>query len=166
MRALLSALALCLPLVAGATEVGSVRPVGVGLGLGEPVRVDVRAYLTRYRTWSLRAGAGWDLKGLEGAGPRVEAEVLLQPLELADTPTVEVPLHLGVGVVAGRWLRGKDDDPWRHRPGWLAPRLSVGVDADLSDLPLQLYAEAAAEVLVKPRVHPGLGLAVGVRFYP
>ncbi|MBN2799464.1 MAG: hypothetical protein JXX28_09990 [Deltaproteobacteria bacterium] len=165
MARLLALLALLLPSLAGATEIGAVRPIGVGLSGGSLGALEGRAYLYPTRELSVDLSLGRALAGFSAPGLAWRARGNAHLVELLDTRSVEVPVGLGLGLIGGRWA-APADGVRLHRSGWAGLHAVALISADLADWPAQIEISAGADwvVLPKSRLSPAVGLAV--RYYP
>jgi hypothetical protein len=152
MRLLLCLAGLTLASTASATEIGTTRTLGGGLMLGYPSGLSGKAYLSEQHAIDAQL-ASW------GFGFNVvyaHASWLYQPLELFSNDLFSMPLHVGAGpmVVAGAGFAS------------LGVRVPVGIDINLRDLPVQIFADVALAANVVPGVRLGWGGGgVGARYY-
>ncbi len=154
---LLLGLGLLAPTVAeaGQSDVSDERRLGVGLGLGDPSTVTGRFYMNQ--TTSIQIDLGWSTWGWGGV--YVGPAWLYAPPAFYSQNGVDVRAHVGIGAfLVGDTFRRVD-------PLYLGPRVPVGVDFDLWDAPVQVFADFALAATVVPRFDLGFDLAIGGRYY-
>lgn len=148
------------------TEIGSVYDIGVGLSLGNPTGITGKLYLDGRRT-AIEAAVGTETWGPGYGGFYVHSAYLWHPGTVLYDVDFEMAWHIGGGAFVSNWGR----DPGDRFDNWSASRLSTGLrvqaglDLDLTRLPLQIYADAAMNLLIIPKPWPGLHIAAGVRYY-
>jgi hypothetical protein len=152
MRLLLCLVGLALAPAASATEIGTERTLGGGVMLGYPSGLSGKAYLSDKHAVDAQL-ASW---GFAFNVVYAHATWLVEPVELLSTDAFSMPLHVGAGpmLIAG--------------PGFASAgvRVPVGVDVNLRDVPVQLFADVALSASVIPGVRLGWGGGgLGARYY-
>jgi hypothetical protein len=175
---LVLALALSIPTAAHADRFNAKSRFGLGLEVGAPSGLNMKYFLGGMV--AIQAGVGvvesW---GYEGT--HVHAEAVWHPIVLARTPSVEIPLHVGVGA---RFLDHDDDymdrcwngrfyEPCYGDDAHLGVRAPFGISFLFRKVPMDVFLELA---LVFDLVHfegrydydhdhAALHGALGARFY-
>jgi hypothetical protein len=148
--------------VAGATEIGSGRPFGLGLQLGGPLGITGRYYLGgRRNSLDFLVGAYTDGNDLDD-DLYVHVNYHWNLADLTSGSGVTIPFRMGVGGFLGTfddyWGNGGDDFN-------LGVRMPVGVDFDLETAPVQFYVEIALGLQVFDDVDLHSDAGLGVRYY-
>ena len=154
-------LALALSTNAHATEIGNERNFGVGVQLGSPTGLTGKYYLGgRQNAVSFALGSHYD--GGFYSGVWVTGTYHFHIEDLVTEPEFTMPLRVGVGgfLATGSWAFDR-----HHYNTWLGVRAPVGLDFDLTNVPLQIYIEVAFDLVVYPGIFGGLDAGVGVRYY-
>ncbi|MEN0067355.1 MAG: hypothetical protein AAGA48_34815 [Myxococcota bacterium] len=145
------------------TEVGSVRPFGLGVQLGTFSGITGKLYLRgRETAFDFAVGTAYGATFADSVHAHVTFHQHFGPL--TEGAGVTIPWRLGVGgwLNAGRyWVV-----PQFEGRGVIAgARLPVGLDFDLEDVPVQFYAEIAFALVIVPGITAGLDGSIGVRYY-
>ncbi|MCO4746181.1 MAG: hypothetical protein KC912_15395 [Proteobacteria bacterium] len=148
------------------TEIGTAYDIGIGVSLGNPTGLSGKFYLGSRKT-ALETTVGTETWGPGYGGLYVHATYLWHPGTVLYDMDFELAWHIGVGAFASTF--GKDPgtrfDNWSDSRLSLGPRAVVGLDLDMTRIPLQVYGDVGLNFLVLPRPWPGLHTAVGVRYY-
>lgn len=154
---LLSLLGLLAPASAQSTEIGA-NPFGLGVMAGDPTGLSGKLYLGG-RTNAIDMALAFDTYGDETGWLYFHATYLWHPSVLASGSGVEVPWHVGVGgyLKVGDWERDRDER--------LGVRVPIGIDVDLTAIPLQFFADLALHVDIVPGTDLDFGAGVGARYY-
>ena len=148
------------------TEIGTMYNFGVGVSLGNPLGITGKLYLDDRRT-AIEATIGTESWGPNYGGLYAHAVYLWHPGTILYDAEFEAAWHIGGGAFAGNWALdpGTRFNNWSTTRFSLGPRAMIGIDIDLTRLPLQIYADAALNLFIIPKPFPGLHTSVGVRYY-
>ena len=151
----------------GTTEIGTRYRTGVGAVLGSPTGVTVKHYLDGRRT-AIEGAVGTETWGPGYAGLYVHATYQYHPSTLLYEADFEMPWYVG----GGAWVSSFGRDPGERIDNWFSDyrtavgvRGIVGLNLDLTTLPLQFYGEAGLNQMLLPPIWPGLHVAIGGRWY-
>ncbi|MCO4746725.1 MAG: hypothetical protein KC912_18160 [Proteobacteria bacterium] len=157
MRLILASVCLLASTTASAVEVGNGKNIGVGLVLGEPTGVTGKFYLSKNHAIDVTLGTG-TYDNDRDSRLWVHGVYLWHPSVLHSDPDFDLGWHVGVGgFVADRHNRDGAS---------IGARVPAGLDFTLSKVPLQFFADVAADVeLVPDVVELYLGLGLGGRYF-
>jgi len=147
---------------AQATEIGSSRPFGLGIQIGNPSGLTGKYYLGgRRNALSFAVGSQYDGR-FYGDGLWVTGSYDFHIAELTSNSDVTIPFRVGIGGFLATnsygWGRYNDDV-------FLGARVPVGLDFDLGQAPVQFYIEAAINLALFPGIYSSLDAGLGVRYY-
>ena len=156
---------------AGAASTPQGKVFGVGLQLGYPTAITVK-YMLR-PDQGIVAGLGGFTGFDYGAGAlSLHVDYLWHPNLLTQGEAYAVTWYIGGGgniVIFNNprqraYLTGVT---YYYYPTniWLAARVPFGINLALTQLPFEIYLEAAPELLLFPSVSFGMGAAIGGRAY-
>lgn len=155
---------------ARASEIGWKRDLGVGVALGQGIGPTVKYYIDRRARHALDASLM--VHGFSpGPALSLHGGWSVHPTTLVSSHTVELPLRLGLGGFVGYNGRIDPDPGWFRPPfpddreGYLGLRGVLGADADLVDLPLQLYVDVSPSLTLLPRAWLSFSATIGARWY-
>lgn len=148
------------------TEIGSTYDIGVGVALGNPTGVSAKMYLDGRRT-AIEGVIGTESWGPGYGGLYLHSAFLWHPGTVVYDMDFEMAWHIGGGAFLSNFGR----DPGNRFDNWSDSRLStglrgqVGLDLDMTVLPLQVYGDVAMNFLLIPKPWPGLHISAGVRYF-
>ena len=156
---------------AGSASTPQGRQIGVGIQLGFPTALTLKYMLKPDQ--GIVVGVG----GFTGYAYNVGAfalhvDYVYHPMILAnaDSAGYVVTWYFGggaeliyLGYAAPRPFLGYTGS--FYAPFWLGARAPIGVNLALTQLPFEIYLEAAPSLLIFPPVAFGLGIGIGGRFY-
>lgn len=161
---MIALLALSLTQDASATEIGSGRPFGLGIQVGEPSGLTGKLYLGgRRNAIDFTVGATYYDRD-DRFADHFYAQVAYHwhITELTSGSGVAIPFRVGVGgfVTSGyyRWSNDAYD-------AVLGARVPVGLDFDLEAAPVQFFIELGFQLTVLPPLRVGGDGAMGIRYY-
>lgn len=162
MRSLILLTALAVAPAAHATEIGSSRPFGLGIQLGDPSGLSGKYYLGGRRN-AISFAVGTYYGDRFGDSFWAGATYDFHMTELTSGGGVTIPWRVGIGgfLGSGRYKY------WDRYYGdlFLGARVPIGLDFDLEQAPVQFYIEAALDLLVVPGITAGLDAGIGARYY-
>ena len=125
-------------------------PFGLGLVVGQPTGLTGELKLTEHT--ALDGAVGIDL--FDGRDFYFHLEFLYVLPELIHGGSVSLSAYLGIGgyVVA-------------HRETNVGARVPFGLSLEFTSVPLEIFAEIAFRLRFVPDVDPGIGGALGFRYY-
>lgn len=148
--------------VAGATEIGSGRPFGLGIQLGGPTGITGKYYLGG------RRNALDFLVGAYATNNRFDDDLYVHVnyhwnlQDLTSGGGVTIPFRLGVGGFFGTF----DDYFGRYNGDFaLGARMPVGLDFDLDAAPVQFWVEIGIGLQIFDNVGLHTDAGIGVRYY-
>lgn len=152
------------------SEIGWRRDTGVGVALGQGIGPTVKHYLDRRARHALDAAL---MVHRFSPGPAISMHGgwSVHPTTLVSSHTLELPLRVGVGGFVGYNGRLDRDPGWfrppypREREGYAGFRGVLGADADLVELPLQLYVDVSPSLTILPRTWLSFSATLGARWY-
>lgn len=152
-----------LTLNASATEIGSGRPFGLGIQLGEPSGLTGKLYLGgRKNAIDFTVGAYYADNDRWSDGIYAQVAYHWHFTELARGHGVTIPARVGIGgFFTNGYYRWSD----RYYDAVVGARVPFGIDFDLDRAPLQFYIEIAPQITVAPPFRVGFDGAIGVRYY-
>jgi len=134
------------------------EPSGLGLGIivGEPTGLSVKAWLSG--NTAVDAAAAWSVVGHYQA-VHVHADFLLHNFELLEVTSGDLPLYYGVG---GRIkLAGHEEDQDLR----IGVRVPVGISYLFKDYPIDLFLEVVPLLDIIPSTILGWNSGIGIRYY-
>ncbi|TNE84255.1 MAG: hypothetical protein EP330_30075 [Deltaproteobacteria bacterium] len=148
------------------TEIGTDYDIGLGVSLGNPTGVTGKFYLDGRRT-AIEAALGTETWGPGYGGLYLHGAYLWHPGTVLYDVDFEMAWHIGGGAFLSNFGRdpGNRFDNWSESHLATGLRAQVGLDLDLTVLPLQIYGDVAMNFLIIPKPWPGLHIAAGVRYY-
>jgi hypothetical protein len=152
------------PLAARAGEIGTVRPCGVGMALGDPLGASLKCYVAG-PVHAVELGLGADILGARAPGAELWAVYLVHPYDPWQSHALDVALHAGGGPVVGRlWKKpvAAGSDP---PAAWGGVRLQLGADADLDRIPVQIALDLGIDLVIRPEVQVDPVAVLGVRYF-
>jgi hypothetical protein len=153
---LLAALAITAAPAAHASDIGSGRPFGLGIILGDPTGLSGKWYINPDHAIDFAIGAGW----FTGHSLRIHADYLFH-FHLTSNSTFDLPLYIGVGPAFAFWYGDYRDGYWGTKEYYGDPRFGLGVRVpfgvsfQFNEVPLDLFIE----------VVPSIGLLPGIGFF-
>jgi len=153
---LLSALVFASAPSARASDIGSGRPFGLGIILGDPSGLSGKWYITSEHAIDFAVGAGW----MGGHSLHIHADYLFHFM-LTNHAVFDLPLYIGVGPTFAFWYGPYHDRYWGTSDYWgdtrfgLGVRVPFGISFQFNPVPLDLFLEIA----------PALGLLPGIGFF-
>jgi hypothetical protein len=130
---LIIGLALALGAASARAHEGQGGNFGMGAGIGSPTALSLEASPVPWSAFEL--ALGW--RGLDQDHLYGHLTYKVDVVRLADGPTVIVPIYLGLGAFG----ENNATSDW-------GARFPLGVNFDFRHSPVQLFAEAALEVVV------------------
>lgn len=148
------------------TEIGTVYDIGIGLSVGNPSALSGKIYLDGRKN-AIEAALGTETWGPGYGGLYLHGAWMTHPSTLLYEVDFEMTWHVGAGAFVNTWGR----DPASRVENWgttrvaFGPRAQIGVDADFTVLPFQIFADAGLNMMLFPDVWPTLSINAGVRYY-
>lgn len=159
----LAALVIASAAPARASDIGSGRPFGLGIILGDPTGISGKWYINSENAIDFAVGAGW----MGGHSLHVHADYLFHFM-LVNHSAFDLPLYIGVGPVFAFWYADRHDPYWGSDDYWgderfgLGVRVPFGISFQFNAVPLDLFLEVAPALALLPGigffVEGGLGL--------
>jgi hypothetical protein len=136
--------------------------VGIGVILGEPTGVSLKAWINEKQ--AVDAAAAWSYS--ENDSFQFHADYLLHDSSLIQDKDFhgKFPVYVGVG---GR-IKLKDENGGHgrnHHDDLLGVRVPFGISYLFADAPVDLFFEVVPVLDIAPDTHLDLNAAVGARFY-
>ena len=150
--------------VAGATEIGSGRPFGLGVQLGGPSGIAGKVYTNgRANAIDFLVGAYYDDNDNDfDDNLYVHVNYHWHLVELTSGQGVAIPFRLGVGGFLGTFDYGWNDT---YSDFVVGARMPVGLDFDLEMAPVQFWIEIGIDAVILPPLDFGADGGIGVRYY-
>lgn len=148
------------------TEIGTVYDIGVGLSVGNPSALSGKIYLDGRKN-AIEAALGTETWGPGYGGLYLHGAWLTHPSTLLYEMDFEMTWHVGAGGFVSTWGRDPSNrvENWGNTRVAFGPRAQIGVDADFTVLPFQIFADAGLNMMLFPDVWPTLSVNAGVRYY-
>jgi len=131
------------------TEIGWKRRIGAGVVVGQPIGLTGKGYFDKRGRHAVDASIGMQVRG----GSYGHASYLFHPFPLVRSTSFELPWHIGGGAF------------WGTAQKTVGFRGSVGLDLDITDTPIQVFADVYSGLGLAPSAGLGLGLSAGARYY-
>jgi len=131
------------------TEIGWKRRHGLGVVVGQPVGITGKSYLDRRGRHAIDASLGLQTRG----GAYGHASYQFHPFPVLRTTRFEVPWRVGGGAF------------WRTAQQTVGLLGVTGLDLDVTDTPLQLFADLHLGLGIAPKSIANLGFSGGLRAY-
>ena len=125
---------------------------GIGVVVGEPTGISVKAWLAKNR--AICGAAGWSLTGEKHFN--INADYIFHNFELIKFEKGELPFYYGFG---GR-IKAKEGFKTK-----IGVRIPVGVDYFIPNAPLDIFLELAPVLDVIPETKIYLNGGLGIRFF-
>jgi hypothetical protein len=154
-------LALLIAQAHAGTEIGTSRKFGLGIQLGAPTGLTGKFYLADHHAIDFVVGDAYYGYGPYWDGIYAHVTYQYQLETLAHGDGVTIPFRIGIGgFVSGGYYRyvGAAD-------AVVGARVPFGLDFDLESAPVQLYIEAAIDLIVVPPIGVGVDGGIGARYY-
>jgi hypothetical protein len=137
------------------SEIGD-RPFGLGIVLGDPSGLSAKLYLGG-TTNAVDFALSFDTYGNRFTQDSVyfHATYLWHPSVVAEGNGVVLPWHVGVGGFIGT-------NPFYET---LGVRVPVGLDANLTAVPVQIFGDVGLRVGVIPDTYLDFDVGLGARYY-
>lgn len=130
-----------------------VHQLGIGFQLGAPIGINVKYWLSQ----NLAVDGAFGISPYDHAPVEAHADFLVHDFDLFNPSSGKMPFYFGVGML-GR-IRNHDAG---DMGGF---RFPVGVSYMFEDIPIDIFAEVAPEVIFTPFRRGYIDGAVGVRFW-
>ncbi|MGH7942313.1 MAG: hypothetical protein ACREFR_14695 [Limisphaerales bacterium] len=127
--------------------------VGVGIQLGAPIGVNAKYWLNDM----LAVDGAFGLSPYAHAPAEIHADFLVHDFDLFSLDSGKLPVYFGAGLV------GRFRDDGRSDLGGF--RFPIGISYMFEDVPIDIFAEVAPEVIFAPFGRGYLDGAVGIRFW-
>lgn len=130
-----------------------VHQLGIGFQLGAPIGVNAKYWLNE--NWAVDGAFG--LSTHSDAPVEIHADFLVHDFDLFNPSAGKMPFYVGGGLVGVFRDHGAGD-----MGGF---RFPIGVTYMFENMPIDIFAEVAPEIMVTPFRRGYLSGAVGVRFW-
>jgi len=163
---LLAALAFGATAPARASDIGSGRPFGLGIILGDPTGISGKWYISSEHAIDFGVGAGW----MGGHSLHIHADYLFHFM-LVNHSAFDLPLYLGVGPTFAFWYGDYHDRYWGPGDYWgddrfgLGVRVPFGISFQFNAVPLDLFLEVAPALALLPGIGFFVEGGLGLRFW-
>ena len=130
-----------------------VHTLGVGFQLGAPIGLNVKYWLNE--TAAVDGAVG--ISPYDHAPAEVHADFLIHDFDIFNMDNGKMPVYFGGGVL-GRFRNDGRSDLFGFR-------FPVGVSYMFENIPIDIFAEVAPEIIVAPFRRGYIDGAVGIRFW-
>jgi hypothetical protein len=153
----------------------SIKTFGLGLELGEPTGLNGKYFLSDSR--ALDFGVGYIYSHYYyGDGVHLYADHLWHPVSLVSTPSLELPLYIGVGARFWdfEYCERIGGDLFCDRGSAFGVRVPIGLSFDFNNVPIDIFVQLVPVIDVlfgdyydrfDDRNHFGIDGSVGFRFW-
>jgi hypothetical protein len=147
------------------------KTFGLGLEVGEPTGLNGKYFLSE--SGALDFGVGW-IYGhyYYDDGVHLYADYLWHPTSLASSPSLELPLYIGVGV--RYWDFEYCDRDFCYDGSAIGIRVPIGIAFDFNNAPLDIFLQLVPVIdflsddyydRYDDRTHIGVDFSAGIRYW-
>lgn len=130
-----------------------VHQLGIGFQLGAPIGINAKYWLTQ--NWAVDGAFG--ISPYDNSPVEIHADFLAHDFDLLKPASGKMPVYIGAGLL-GRFR----DHGMSDMGGF---RFPVGISYMFENMPFDIFAEIAPEIIVVPFRRGYIDGAVGARFW-
>ena len=147
------------------------KTFGLGLEVGEPTGLNGKYFLSE--AGALDFGVGWIYRHYYyDDGIHLYLDYLWHPTSLASSPTLELPLYIGIGMRF--WDFEYCDGPFCYDGSAIGIRVPIGISLDFNSAPLDIFIQVVPVIdfltddyydRYDDRTHVGVDVSAGLRYW-
>lgn len=130
-----------------------VHQLGIGIQLGAPTGINVKYWLSR----CMAVDGAFGASPYSHAPAEIHADFLVHDFDLFTPASGKMPVYVGIGIL-GRFRNNGAGSMGGFR-------LPIGISYMFENIPIDVFAEVAPEVIFTPFRRGYIDGAVGIRFW-